>query len=581
MEQKEKVLEINNLKVQFKAPNNMHYDALKGISFDIYRNEIFGLIGESGSGKSTTAKAILGLVDHSAGSIKINNELVPNKSSKVRGKEQVRLARKVQMIFQDAKSSLNPRETVYKVVVEGAKNMKLHKQVMSTEKLVSYNNWLSDHPADSDFGKYISSNLKYEETNKSINDEYDPKIWSKYREIEEEKLESDFLIRDKKTYLNSLHTQLQIDKYRAKMAITQMKAQSKDNEQITPEMIAEAKESNKKQIEKRAEVYKQKKEQTLEEIKELKSKKKDFTERISILKKELSELKSKKSEEKKSAESTLKSDLSQIDMKSESFKSDKLLFEEENKIEGTNESKSHLYERLVSEALQKVSISAENMNRYPQEFSGGQAQRIAIARTLMTDSKFVIADEPISALDVSIQAQVINILKGLVKDEDITIMFIAHDLQVVKYISDRIAVLYKGELVEKGDSLEVYNNPIHPYTKMLINAVPKINDPNWMDKAESYTPESFDDLLGDSPEKQWHDVNDVHQVHATKEEFDKWISVPANENEVVQDDEKEVDLEGELDEPQVNVSVSEEISLDETDEIEIDIEEERSSHEEK
>ncbi|PHC62366.1 ATP-binding cassette domain-containing protein, partial [Bacillus wiedmannii] len=146
-------------------------------------------------------------------------------------------------------------------------------------------------------------------------------------------------------------------------------------------------------------------------------------------------------------------------------------------IHGLAKGKKERMDR-VHELLITVGLNKEHANRFPHEFSGGQRQRIGIARALAVEPEFIIADEPISALDVSIQAQVVNLLKKLQKEKGLTYLFIAHDLSMVKYISDRIGVMYRGQIVELTTSEELYANPIHPYTKSLLSAIP-LPDPDY------------------------------------------------------------------------------------------------------
>ena len=138
---------------------------------------------------------------------------------------------------------------------------------------------------------------------------------------------------------------------------------------------------------------------------------------------------------------------------------------------------------MVFDLLNSVGLDTEHANRYPHEFSGGQRQRIGIARALSVDPEFIVADEPISALDVSIQAQIVNLLKRLQEKRGLTYLFIAHDLSMVKYISDRIGVMYMGSLVEVAGSNELFQNPIHPYTKALLSSIP-VPDPKIERKRE-------------------------------------------------------------------------------------------------
>lgn len=186
----------------------------------------------------------------------------------------------------------------------------------------------------------------------------------------------------------------------------------------------------------------------------------------------------------------------------------------------------HLFEneeeriQKVKNIIHEVGLLSEHLTRYPHEFSGGQRQRIGIARALVMQPDFVIADEPISALDVSVRAQVLNLLKKFQKELGLTYLFIAHDLSVVRFVSDRIAVIYKGVIVEVAETEELFNNPIHPYTKSLLSAVP-IPDPILERKKvlKVYDPDQHDYSV-EKPEMV--EIKPGHFVWANKTEVENY-----------------------------------------------------------
>lgn len=303
---KEKLLEVKNLKQHFKTGRHTTVKAVDGITFDIFKGETFGLVGESGCGKSTTGRSIIRLYNATDGDVLFKGESVHGKKNKADLKT---FNQKMQMIFQDPYASLNPRMTVMDIVAEG---LDIHGLVKS------------------------------------------PK-------------------------------------------------------------------------ERQARVF---------------------------------------------------------------------------------------------ELLETVGLNKEHANRYPHEFSGGQRQRIGIARALAVEPEFIIADEPISALDVSIQAQVVNLLKDLQDRFGYTYLFIAHDLSMVKYISDRIGVMYFGKMVEIADSDELYKNPMHPYTRSLLSAIP-LPDPDYerTRRRVEYDPEKDHDH---SEEPEFREIKKGHWVLCTTKEFEQY-----------------------------------------------------------
>lgn len=176
--------------------------------------------------------------------------------------------------------------------------------------------------------------------------------------------------------------------------------------------------------------------------------------------------------------------------------------------------------KTVYELLKTVGLNEQHAGRYPHEFSGGQRQRIGIARSLAIQPKFIIADEPISALDVSIQAQVVNLLRKLQKEKGLTYLFIAHDLSMVKYISDRIGVMHHGKLVELTTSEELYANPLHPYTKSLLSAIP-LPDP---DHERHRVRIKYDPSVHDYSEHKpkWVEIRPGHFIFGSNPEMEQY-----------------------------------------------------------
>ena len=196
----------------------------------------------------------------------------------------------------------------------------------------------------------------------------------------------------------------------------------------------------------------------------------------------------------------------------------------------------HLFEteeervRKVENMIEEVSLLPEHLTRYPHEFSGGQRQRIGLARAMVMEPELVVADEPISALDVSIRAQVLNLLKKFQQERDVTYLFIAHDLSIVRFISDRIGVIYKGDIVEVAEAEELFDFPMHPYTRSLISAIP-IPDPA-LEKNKvlfTYDP-SVHDYSVDKPEMV--DIGHGHYVFGNKAEIEEYKALRAKGEKV-------------------------------------------------
>jgi oligopeptide transport system ATP-binding protein len=189
----------------------------------------------------------------------------------------------------------------------------------------------------------------------------------------------------------------------------------------------------------------------------------------------------------------------------------------------------HLYEneadrvRKVEKIIEEVGLLPEHLTRYPHEFSGGQRQRVGMARSFVMEPEFIVADEPISALDVSIRAQVLNLMKKFQQERGLTYLFIAHDLSIVRFISDRIVVIYKGRIMEIAETEELFAYPLHPYTKSLISAIP-IPDPRIEKEKKLFIyDKSLHDYSVEQPELV--DIGNGHMVYGSPSEIEKYKKI--------------------------------------------------------
>lgn len=481
-EKREEILRVENLKQHFKlgsGRNKMYNKAVDGVSFTIHKGEVFSLVGESGCGKTTTGRTIIKLYKSSGGEAFFHGTRIVSdvKAAKKTHKENMAAAK---LVSDEEKSKLKES---------------LDKQVINKELYIE----------------------KLEEVNEQFNiaknaslDVY--RLAKKDRKFEKNVSEHSA---DAKKNLESFPEYLEIN---AKYDALKIELQ-KESDQLKKEVLVS--EKSLQSISKdNKDAYQEAKHKHDELVLSSKNALKELKLNKIRRKQDLSALQYSIIHENKLLMRKMQMIFQDPIASLNPRMTVKEIIAEGLRINGYKNEK--IIDDKVKEALKTVGLVAEHASRYPHEFSGGQRQRIGIARALVVEPTFIIADEPISALDVSIRAQVINLLNDLREEKGITIMFIAHDLSVVKYFSDRLAVMYFGKIVEIGDKEKIFGNPMHPYTLSLMASIPQ-PDPLFEQqrgKTQRYNPQAEHDYSKEGPTLR--EIEPDHFVLCNTEEFKKY-----------------------------------------------------------
>lgn len=461
-ETRQEILRVENLKQYFKLGSGRGKTVIKAvddISFSIYKGEVFSLVGESGCGKTTTGRTIIKLYEATGGEVFFDGVRIISDYKKYK-KKHAELMKEYNEAKEKGLSESEIQEWQTRIN-ESLEEVRSAKRDRHFERLVS------------EEGKEALKNIEQV-------DEY-KQLVEKYNELEQN--------------LNDLITE---SKSEVQFATKQLESTDKNDKSLVKERTQQLKAFKKK---------------LTNAEKELKLNKIRFKQDVKTLK---HDIRYKNKLLMRKMQMIFQDPIASLNPRMII----KEIVAEGLRINGvTNERQ---IEERVNEALKTVKLLPEHASRYPHEFSGGQRQRIGIARALVVKPSFIIADEPISNLDVSIRAQVINLLNDLRKEKGITILFIAHDLSVVKYFTDRLAVMYFGKIVEMGDKDKIFNNPLHPYTKSLLDAIPQ-PDPHYESKrgkTQRYNPALSHDYSKEQPTLR--EIEEGHFVLCNQEEFDKY-----------------------------------------------------------
>lgn len=479
MAEKEVLLSVQHLEQFFKMGKHQ-LKAVNDVSFDIYKGEVFGLVGESGCGKTTTGRSIIRLYDITGGSVYFRDQRIA--AGTRRYKEATKLA--VNQLKADVRELTKQRDEAKKAAGTGADAAEIDAKYATLIKQ-------KEDACKAEVDRLGAEIRRAKFDHKYCNREY---ARAQQRAVDEKY--ADRVPLAAKRVLTVVQSEISAERDAAMR--NAMTVEEKEVIDVKYSVMLSSKVDSLKTVaEKQIVPGDEEQEKLLKQYKDERrlAGKDRITNKMQMI---------------------FQDPIASLDPRM----TVREIIAEGLVIRGIKD--KAVIDEMVYKVLDLVGLVPEHAGRYPHEFSGGQRQRIGIARAIVLNPELIIADEPISALDVSIQAQVINLLNDLRERLGLTILFIAHDLSVVKYFSDRIAVMYFGNLVELTTSDELFAHPLHPYTKSLLSAIP-LPDPHFekQRKRITYNPIASHDYTTDLPTLR--EVAPGHFVHCNQAEFDMYV----------------------------------------------------------